>query len=132
MSRTADSLQNVWQTKFQEHQLNPFTSTNKGLRYQQLESPAFWWHNPTNYNSLRLTRPAFNVLQKQSQIENWKFELPQDILPKTMLLLERHFKAPYFIHNLKTVYIYDDREAMILALHGNNLHQYLVNLEDSD
>jgi len=26
MARTAESLQNVWQARFQEHTLNPFTS----------------------------------------------------------------------------------------------------------
>ena len=75
MARTAESLQNVWQAKFQEHTLNPFTSDPKlGLRYQRYDNPASWWHNPVNPDSLRLTRPAFNMLNKNKEIkrpDNW-------------------------------------------------------------
>ena len=70
MARTADSLQNVWQARFQEHTLNPFTSDPKlGLRYQRYDNPASWWHNPVNPDSLRLTRPAFNMLNKNPEIK---------------------------------------------------------------
>ena len=126
--RTAESLQNVWQTKFQEYQLNPFTNDPKlGLRYQRYDSPASWWHNPTNPDSLRLTKPAFNMLQQNKEIQNWKFTCKEAIIPCTMLLLEKYFTSPYYIHNLKVIHVFDDREAMMIALHDNNLRQYLDN-----
>lgn len=126
--RTADSLQNVWQARFQEYQLNPFTTDAKlGLRYQRFDNPASWWHNPINPDSLRLTRPAFNMLYKNKDIKNWKFNCKEAIVPRTMLLLEKYFKSPYYIQNLKVIYVFDDREAMMIALHDNNLRQYLDN-----
>ena len=128
MARTAESLQNVWQKKFQEYQLNPFTSDPKiGLRYQRFDNPASWWHNPMNPDSLRLTKPAFSMLQQNKEIQNWKFTCKEAIIPRTMLQLEKYFKSPYFIHNLKIIHVFDDREAMMIALHDNNLRQYLDN-----
>lgn len=128
MTRTAESLQNVWQNKFQDYTPNSFTTdTNLSLRYQRFDSPASWWHNPINPNSLRLTRPAFNMLKQKKEIQTWKFDCREAIIPRTMLQLEKYFKSPYYIQNLKTIYVFDDREAMMIALHNNNLRQYLDN-----
>ena len=129
MARTAESLQVSWQAKFQEYQLIPFLSDSKfGMHYQRLDNPASWWHNPINPNSLRLTRPAFTILSKQTEIKNWKFNLPEPLMSKSFIQLEKQFKSPYFIQGQKTIYVYDEREAMMLALHGSNLQQYLDNL----
>lgn len=129
MARTADSLQNVWQAKFQEHTLNPFTSDPKlGLRYQRYDNPASWWHNPVNPNSLRLTRPAFNMLNKTKEIKNWHFKLPTELVNRSYIQLEKHFKSPYYISGLKSIYVFDERDSIMLALHGSNLQQYLDNL----
>lgn len=128
--RTADSLQVIWQAKFQETELNPFVSYSResnGIRYQRLDNPAFWWHNPTNPNSLRLTTPAYKTLQKQTKIPTWTFKLDHMILPKTLLQLEKHFTSPYYIHAMKTLIVYGEQEAMMLALHGSDLQQYLDN-----
>ena len=128
MARTADSLQNVWQAKFQEHTLNPFTSDPKlGLRYQRYDNPASWWHNPVNPNSLRLTRPAFNMLNKTKEIKNWHFKLPTELVNRSYIQLEKHFKSPYYISGLKSIYVFDERDSIMLALHGSNLQQYLDN-----
>jgi hypothetical protein len=128
VKRTAESLQNVWQNKFQEYQLNPFTSDVKlGLRYQRLDNPAAWWFNPTNPDSLRLTKPSFRMLQQNKEIQSWKFVCKEPIVPRTMLLLEKYFKSPYFIENFKIIHVFDDREAMMIALHDNNIRQYLDN-----
>lgn len=132
MGRDADSLQVIWQTKFQEYHLNPFlTDPKAGLRYQRLDNPATWWFNPLNFNSLRLTRPAFNMLSKQTDVPKWKFDLPQVILPKTLLQLEKYFTSPYFI-NMKTIWVFGETESIMLALHGNNLQQYLDNHDESN
>jgi hypothetical protein len=129
MARTAESLQNVWQKQFQQHQLNPFTSDAKlGIRYQRFDNPASWWHNPLNPNSLRLTRPAFNMLNKTKEIKNWHFKLPTELVNRSYIQLEKHFKSPYYISGPKSIYVFDERDSIMLALHGSNLQQYLDNL----
>ena len=130
MARTAESLQNVWQKQFQQHQLNPFTSDAKlGIRYQRFDNPASWWHNPVNPNSLRLTRPAFNMLNKTKEIKNWHFKLPTELVNRSYIQLEKHFKSPYYISGPKSIYVFDERDSIMLALHGSNLQQYLDNLD---
>jgi hypothetical protein len=129
MARTAESLQNVWQKKFQEYQLNPFTSDPKlGLRYQRFDNPASWWFNPVNPDSLRLTKPAFNMLNQNKEIKNWHFKLSQPLVPRAYIQLEKHFTSPYYISGPKSVYVFDERDSIMLALHGSNLQQYLDNL----
>ena len=67
------------------------------------------------------------MLKQNKEIQTWKFDCREDIIPRTMLQLEKYFKSPYYIQNLKTIYVFDDREAMMIALHDNNLRQYLDN-----
>lgn len=128
--RTAESLQNVWQKKFQEHTLNPFTADpNLGLRYQRFDNPASWWHNPLNPNSLRLTRPAFNMLNKNKDIKSWQFKLPTELVSRAYIQLEKHFTSPYYIVGPKSIYVFGEQDVIMLSLHGNNLQQYLDNLD---
>jgi hypothetical protein len=130
MARTADSLQNVWQARFQEHTLNPFTSDPKlGLRYQRYDNPASWWHNPVNPDSLRLTRPAFTMLKKNPDIECWLFKLPTVLLTRAYIQLEKHFTSPYYIPTHSSIWVFSEQDSIMLALHGNNLQQYLDNQE---
>jgi len=127
MVRDANSPQTVWQLKFQEYPLNPFTNEKAALRYQRMDIPEFWWYNPVNPDSLRLTRPAFNVLEK-ARVQKWQFKVSRAFLPKTYLQLEKYFTAPYYIHGQQTIYVYGETEAIMLGLHGSNLQQYLDNL----
>jgi hypothetical protein len=128
--RTAESLQNVWQARFQEHTLNPFTSDPKlGIRYQRYDNPASWWHNPVNPNSLRLTRPAFNMLNKNKEIKNWQFKLPAPLVTRAFIQLEKHFTSPYYIATHSSIYVFSEQDSIMLALHGSNLQQYLDNLD---
>ena len=112
MSNRAGSLQAEWQTKL--HETSPFSI-----------SPSSWWYNPTNHSSLRLTQNAY--MQVRKQIKFHKFELSHDIRPKCLVQLERWFKEPYYVQNRKTIHIVSERDAMMLALHANNLQQYLDN-----
>ena len=112
MARTAEALQTIWQDKF--YQLTAYAVT-----------PSMWWYNPTNHNSLRLTQKAY--LEVRKQINFYKFELSHDIRPKCLVQLERWFKEPYYVQNRKTIHIVSERDSMMLALHANNLQQYLDN-----
>ena len=117
MSNRAGSLQAEWQETLQQGPIKD--------RY--LKSPAtFWWYNPTNHNSLRLTYEAYSAIKHS--VKFYKFQLVQDILPKTFVQLERWFKEPYYVQNRKTIHIVSERDAMMLALHANNLQQYLDDL----
>ena len=129
MARTAESLQNIWQAQFQEHTLNPFTNDPKlGLRYQRYDNPASWWHNPVNADSLRLTRPAFNMLNKNPDIKHWHFKLPSSLVTRAYIQLEKHFTSPYYIPSHNSIYVFSEQDSIMLALHGSNLQQYLDNL----
>jgi len=128
--RTAESLQVIWQAKFQEHTLNPFTSDPKlGLRYQRFDNPASWWFNPLNPDSLRLTKPAFNMLSKNKEIKNWHFKLTTPLVNRSYIQLEKHFKNPYYIVGPSGIYVFGEQDMIMLALHGSNLQQYLDNLD---
>jgi hypothetical protein len=109
---TRNGLQVEWQTKL--HETSPFSI-----------SPSSWWHNPTNHNSLRLTQNAY--MQVRKQIKFHKFNLSHAIRPKCLVQLERYFKEPYYVQNLKTIHIVSERDAIMLALHANDLQKYLDN-----
>jgi len=127
--RTAESLQNIWQAKFQKHTLNPFTSDSKlGISYQRLDNPASWWQNPINPDSLRLTRAAFYMLNQNPKIKNWHFHLPTRLVNRSFIQLEKHFTSPYHIATHTSIYVFSEQDAIMLALHGSNLQQYLDNL----
>ena len=112
MSRSADSPQSVWQHEFSKY-------------YPDSGIPGWWWYNPTNYNSLRLTQVAY--LNIRDNVKFYKFQLSHDIRPKCFVQLERYFKEPYYVQNRKTIHIMSERDAMMLSLHANNLQQYLDN-----
>jgi hypothetical protein len=117
MSRSDSSPQTVWQETLQQGPIKD--------RY--LKSPAtFWWHNPTNHNSLRLTYEAYSAIKHS--VKFYKFQLAKDLLPKTFIQLERYFKEPYYVQNRKTIHIVSERDSMMLALHANDLQKYLDDL----
>ena len=129
MARTAESLQVIWQDRLQQYQLNPFTNDPKlGLRYQRYDNPASWWFNPVNADSLRLTRPAFNMISKNKDIKSWQFKLPAPLVTRAYIQLEKHFTSPYYISTLASIYVFSEQDSIMLALHGSNLQQYLDNL----
>lgn len=94
------------------------------------ESPravVFW--NPTNHNSMRLTKFGILHLQTKLKIQAFNFKLDKPISPKVILQLERQLKHPYFIFHLKKIIVFDEATAIMLQLHGNDLETYLDNLE---
>ena len=119
--RDTTSPQAVWQEKLQQ---------DSPIKTHYLANPAnFWWHNPTNYDSLRLSRNAFLAIK--NTIKFYKFTLDNPILPRMYVQLERVFTEPYFIQNHNTIHLVSDRDAMMLSLHANNLQQYLDNQTNS-
>lgn len=122
MTRTANSPQSVWQQQFLTCSVDERTNKQR----QGLDHPANWWYNPTNPRSLRLTRQGYNLV-KNMELKNWQFDLDASLVSKNFLQMEKHFNSPYYI-NGKKIIVWGEVEAMMLALHGNNLAQYLDNL----
>lgn len=92
-----------------------------------------WWFNPTNHNSLRLTKFGVECIIKVGKKFPTIIDLPdeQKILPKQLLQLERQFTEPYYIKNPTTLWVFGETDAIMLQLHAGNLRNYLNSLEDS-
>lgn len=91
---------------------------------------ALWFRNPTNHQSLRLTRPGFIWFSIKAQFTFHNIELEEGIKSRQLLQLERLFTAPYFIASQKELYLMSEQDAIMLTLHAGNLAQYLDNLQD--
>ena len=87
-----------------------------------------WWVNPIKQMSLRLSYLGFNALRKNSNFKFYNFELLSPLKPKSLLQLERCFSEPYFIHHTNGIFIMSEVDVMMLALHSNNLQNYLDTL----
>lgn len=124
MPRNPDSPQAQWQKQFRQ----AIKIDVDGLRefYNRWDNPATWWHNPVNYDSLRLTKEAYHAITS-TEFPHYKFKLTEKVKPKTFVQLERYFTSPYYILNAQTIVVFGDMEAMMIGLHANNLQQYLDN-----
>lgn len=80
-----------------------------------------------NANSLRLTVGAYNLL-RQNDIKFYTFKI--DTMTNLQLLqLDHLFESPYFIRSRHLLELMGETDAIMLQLHGNNLKQYLDNLD---
>ena len=48
-----------------------------------------------------------------------------------LLQLDHLLESPYYIRNRTQIELMGEKDAMMLSLHGNNLKQYLDNLDNS-
>ena len=108
------SKQLEWETKFKEKTF-------------PLIPPGSWWKNPTNKNSLRLKNNKI-FLEVLKHFKFYKFIMLEPFRPKTLLQMEKYFTEPYYIKDHKTIYIHSEQDAIMLALHSNDLQKYLDNL----
>ncbi len=88
-----------------------------------------WWYNPTNKNSMRLTREGFQFASFTVKIQHYSHTLGEEILPKTLLQLEKSLQYPYYIKTLKELIVFDEATSFTLILYNNNLQQYLDNIQ---
>lgn len=65
----------------------------------------------------------------QAKVPVFKFKTTEKYRPKTFVQLERFVTSPYYLLNAQTIVLFGESEAMMMALHGNNLQQYLDNQE---
>ena len=123
MTLSTNNSQAFWQTEFISSS-GLDESRFAGVEYQ-------WWFNPTNPNSLRLTRTGSAWIKKYTKLRFYNIDLAQKIFPKQLLQLERLVKSPYYIQNLQKLEVIDETTVIMLQLHAGNLAQYLDNLEDN-
>jgi hypothetical protein len=115
--------QHEWQQKFIVASEHPRPQNFAGVEYT-------WWVNPTNNNSLRLTKIGHNWTQKYCGIKYTEVKISHTVYFKQLLQLERLLKEPYYIQG-KTILLSGEMDAIMLQLHAGNLAQYLDNLESN-
>ena len=90
-----------------------------------------WWFNPTNHNSMRLTKTGYVWTTKHSQWPYHEVKLSHKIGTKHLLQLERLLREPYYIRDLTHLVVSSETDAVMLQLHAGDLAQYLDNLQSN-
>lgn len=92
----------------------------------------FLWHNFTDKSSLRLSMTGYQFVVKELKLQTYVFELEKPLSNKNLLQLERFFPGMYYYWSRSNKFIvFDDQDAVWLELQGNDLANYLENLESS-
>ena len=95
-----------------------------------VHDPEDIWRNILNSNSLRLTVSAHKKLLQNKDIKFYHFKI-QEMTNLQLLQLDHLLESPYYIRNRRQIELMGEKDAMMLSLHGNNLKQYLENLNNS-
>ncbi len=102
-----------------------------GRHWNPLEKSArsALFYNPTNHNSMRLTKGGYIYLKQHFSLLCYEFKLKEKITPKVLLQLERQIRYPYYVNSLTKIMVFDEQTAIMLQLHDSDLESYLNNLE---
>jgi len=103
----------------------PNAPTSTWDRYQ-------WFFNPTKPTSMRLSKVGAMWLAKKTDFDLHLVGLDKPITPKMLLQLERLLTQPYYIKDLKELWVHSEQDAIMLALHAGNLGTYLDNLQENN
>ena len=90
-----------------------------------------WWKNPTDPNSLRLTLAGLQFVKAQLKLTSYDFALSEELTNYNILQLERLFKGMYYLLKRQKLIVFEEEEAVMLSLHGNNLKGYLDSLDNA-
>ena len=88
-----------------------------------------WWKNPTDDTSLRLSLAGLQFVKANLKIQSYDFALPVELTNQNLLQLERQFKGMYYLLKREKIIVFEEEEALMLTLHGNDLVSYLDNIE---
>ena len=91
-----------------------------------------WWKNPTDDNSLRLSLQGLQFVKAVLKLQSYEFALSEELTNHNLLQLERQFKGMYYLLKRQKIIVFEETEALMLHLHGNNLKGYLDSLEQVD
>lgn len=111
-----------WTKRFAESVASPTISQFEKLRHS-------WWFNPSNVHSMRLSEVGFRFATVRAEIKHYSHNLDREMLPKTLVQLERSLLYPYYIARLKTIKLLDEAMSVTLILYDNNLQTYLDNVQ---
>lgn len=107
----------------QQHVQTLFLDSGQDIR-------ASIFFNPVNHWSMRLTEAGFYYIKNVLDHIAYDFRLPKKITPLVLIQLEKYIQYPYYIQNLKRIYVFDEMTAVMLNLHNSDLENYLSNLEN--
>ena len=91
-----------------------------------------WWVNPTDPDSLRLSFHGLKLVKSVLKMESFEFDLPENVTNHSLLQLERVFGGMYFLLKRQKLIVFEEQEAMMLTLHGNDIKNYLEHLESTN
>jgi hypothetical protein len=80
---------------------------------------------------MRLSKVGAIWLAKKTDFVVHAIQLDKPITPKMLLQLERLLTEPYFIKDLKELWVHSEQDAIMLTLHAGNLANYLDSLQDN-
>jgi len=118
--------QELWQTQF--------LSDARGIQHIKNSSKHFFWVNPLNTNSLRLTFSGFQWIRTSTNILNWEVKLSDQLTIPILLKLEKSITSPYYVRGLEKdlrdpiIWFFDQQHVIMLALHAGNIEKYLDDL----
>jgi len=85
------------------------------------------WRNPLNRDSLRLTISGYRMILEKKQHAFYHFSL-KPLSNLQLLQLDHLLRSPYFLRNRTAIELMGEEDSIMLGLHGNDLAQYLHNL----
>ena len=88
-----------------------------------------WWKNPTDDTSLRLSLAGLQFVKAVLKLTSYDFALTEELNNQQLLQLERQFKGMYYLLKRQKIVVFEEEEALMLTLHGNDLVSYLDNIE---
>ena len=91
-----------------------------------------WWKNPTDDTSLRLSLAGLQFVKAVLKLTSYDFALAEELSNNHLLKLERQFKGMYYLLKRQKIIVFEEEEALMLTLHGNDLVSYLDNIESNN
>lgn len=114
--------------RYSQSQLTDIFSEISGIHPSKLSY--IIWNNPKDPNSLRLSISGYNLVVTKCNCVPYTFDLDPPLTNRNLLQLERYFQSMYFILRDRFV-VFDQNEASMIALMGENVIAYLNNLESN-
>ena len=119
--------------RYTQRQLTKIFVEQAGLPIgQTTDMQLRWWKNPTDDTSLRLSLQGLQFVKAVLKLQSYEFALPTELTNHHLLQLERQFKGMYYLLKRQKIIVFEEEEAMMLTLHGNNLALYLDNIESTN
>lgn len=116
--------------QYTQSRLTKIFASLSGQSFESLKTTI--WFNPTNELSLRLTLSGYNFVVSSIRLHPYEHRLPTSLTNRHLLQLERYFPSMFYLlatSNRPALVVFDENEASMLALYGNDLAGYLSNLE---